>query len=152
MNTIYVSIIKLLILVISVVTLSYCSYNSGYNSAEVKYTKQLNDKLKQEQSKYLEIQHQLFQLQKEKENEIKIINSKHTAIVNGLRNRIERPIAIPPIQCTSTIDSSRTGSTGEQLFREDAEFLIGEALKAEVLKQSLLACRASQAVPIRNTP
>ena len=75
----------------------------------------------------------------DKENEIKAINSKHNAIVSGLRNRPERTI-IKEINSCSAICTG-AGSTGEQLFREDAEFLIREAQLAEILKASLTSCR-----------
>ena len=75
----------------------------------------------------------------DKENEIKAINSKHDAIVSSLRNRPERTTIKEVNNCSAVC--ARTGSTGEQLFREDAEFLIGEATKAMILRESLTACR-----------
>jgi hypothetical protein len=100
------------------------------------YNKQLKDQIDRTQT----LQKELTLVKLNKENEIYSINKRHSATINSLRNRPERTITITQDRSTP-IDSPREGSSGEQLFREDAEFLIGEAAKAEILKQSLLACR-----------
>lgn len=84
-------------------------------------------------------QESLVKAQKEKENAIKDLNKRHAAVVSSLQQRTQRPTSkdqtSTPTVCTGT------GSTGDRLYREDAEFLIGEAARAEVIKQALRACR-----------
>jgi hypothetical protein len=84
-------------------------------------------------------QESLVKAQKEKENAIKDLNKRHAAVVSSLQQRTQRPTSkdqtSAPTVCTGT------GSTGDRLYREDAEFLIGEAARAEVIKQALRACR-----------
>ena len=81
----------------------------------------------------------LVESQKEKENAIKDLNKRHAAIVSSLQQRPQRPASQeasnPSPVCTGK------GSSGDRLYREDAEFLIGEASRAEVIKQALRACR-----------
>jgi len=72
----------------------------------------------------------------EKEDEIRSINARHASILSSLQQRPTREQAQ-----TLPVVSSGARSTGQQLFREDAEFLIGEATRAETLKQSLIECR-----------
>lgn len=90
----------------------------------------------EQENKYQEI---LIQSLKEKENAIKDLNKRHAAIVNSLQQRPTRQSSseapTSPAVCTGT------ASTGDRLYREDAEFLIGEAARAEVIKQALRACR-----------
>ena len=131
--------IKYILQLVFALFIGYISYDYGYKTA---YNKQANLYLKQitdQDNKYQSLQKKLVSIQQDKENEIKAINVKHSAIINSLRNRPERITLQETNNCTAVC--SRTGSTGEQLFREDAEFLIGEATKAETLKQSLTACR-----------
>ena len=114
-------------------------YDYGYKTAYNKYNSQYIKQLKEQQASLQELQKKFVFTQLEKENEIKAINSKQDAIISSLRNRPER--ATQPASNDSPAICTGAGSTGEQLFREDAEFLIGEASKAEVLKQSLISCR-----------
>ena len=124
-------LIGLLLVFIGYVTYDY-GYKTAYNKQADTYIKQLEEqRLKQE-----ELQNKIILIQKGKENEIKAINIKHNAIISSLRNRPERIV----LKDSPTICSG-TGSTGEQLFREDAEFLIGEASKAMILRESLTSCR-----------
>ena len=65
------------------------------------------------------------------------INTRLRADLAGLRNRAERPAdlsAIPGNRCT--------GATGAELSRSDAEFLVGEAARADEIRAGLAACYA----------
>jgi hypothetical protein len=74
----------------------------------------------------------------EKEDEKAAIAAQRDAAVASLRNRPERrivvagPAAAPPANCQ--------GSTGAELSRPDAEFLVGEATRADNLRAALVAC------------
>ena len=87
-------------------------------------------------------QEELLKTQKEKENAIKALNKRHAAIVSGLQQRPSRPPEPAATEVSTAPVCSGTGSTGDRLYREDAEFLIGEAAKADILRQALKACRA----------
>jgi len=100
------------------------------------YNAQLKTQVQQTQT----LQKELTLIKLDKENEIHNLNKRHSAAINSLRNRPERIITITEDR-SPTVERPREGSTGEQLFREDAEFLIGEATKAMILRESLTACR-----------
>jgi len=131
--------VKYILQLLFILFVGYISYDYGYKTAFDRQSKSYIKQLEDQQTKFKKLQKEFVANQLEKENEIKAINSKHSIIVSSLRNRPERVTIKEVNNCTSVC--SGTGSTGEQLFREDAEFLIGEASKAEILKQSLLACR-----------
>lgn len=131
--------VKYILQVVFALFIGYISYDYGYKTA---YNKQANSYIKQlkdQEVKYQDLQKKFVLTQLDKENEIKAINSKHDAIISSLRNRPERTTIKENNDCS--VVCSRAGSTGEQLFREDAEFLIGEASKAMILRESLTACR-----------
>lgn len=131
--------VKYILQIVFVLFIGYISYDYGYKTAYNKQTNIYINQLKNQEIKYQDLQKKFVLTQLDKENEIKAINSKHDAIVSSLRNRPERTTIKETNNCSAVC--SGTGSTGEQLFREDAEFLIGEASKAMILKESLTACR-----------
>ena len=66
-----------------------------------------------------------------------IINTRLRADLASLRNRPERTAdlsAIPGARCS--------GATGAELSRSDAEFLVGEAARADEIRAGLAACYA----------
>src|SRR5690606_22427040 len=85
---------------------------------------------------------QIFDLQKEKEREIQIINSNHDALVRSLRERPSRN-STPPAENSSTDPTNSSGGvcTGRELSREDAEFLAREAARADTLREALIILR-----------
>ena len=65
------------------------------------------------------------------------INTRLRADLAGLRNRAERPADLSAISVTRC-----TGATGAELSRSDAEFLVGEAARADEIRAGLAACYA----------
>lgn len=81
-----------------------------------------------------ELQNQLDNERVKKNAEIKAINSKHNAIVSELRNRTSRSAA--------NTQNGKT-CTGAELLKEDAEFLIWEAARADEVVAELNYCYAN---------
>jgi hypothetical protein len=139
----YKIIVVSVIWLLSIIIPSWLSYGAGVDKEATKFLKYQRDQqalvLQQEEQHKVKLMEQL----KDKEDAIKGINKRHAVIVSGLRQRTERPVTIPTIKedCSASICSG-AGSTGEQLYRQDAEFLIGEAAKADVLREALKTCRA----------
>lgn len=71
-------------------------------------------------------------------DQITRINRAHALALDRLRNRPERPSGADLPQ-VATVGA---GGTGASLWREDAEFLVGEALRADQLRLDLQACQA----------
>ena len=138
---------KVISYIAGIIFLCYISYDYGNTKSNIAFK---DYKLKQQiviNNLSKEYQDKINLNNKEKEREISTINQRHSIIVASLQQRPQRNNDSLSNN-TSTI-SPRAGSTGEQLFREDAEFLIGEATKSEILKQSLINCRKqfNEAVP-----
>lgn len=72
-------------------------------------------------------------LEEVKNDEIRRIAAARDAALRELRNRPER--------MPETSAASCAGSSGAELSRPDAEFLVGEAARADQLRADLEACR-----------
>ena len=130
---------KLLIYILSIALSGWFFYGVGKDKEAKKLLEYQNAQkalLIEQENKY---QDMLIQSLKEKENAIKDLNKRHAAIVNSLQQRPARQDSSTPSSSSSVCTGA--GSTGDRLYREDAEFLIGEATRAEVIKQALRACR-----------
>ena len=130
---------KLLIYILSIALSGWFFYGVGKDKEAKKLLEYQNAQkalLIEQENKY---QDMLVQSLKEKENAIKDLNKRHAAIVNSLQQRPARQDSSTPSSSSSVCTGA--GSTGDRLYREDAEFLIGEATRAEVIKQALRACR-----------
>ena len=139
----YKIVAVVVIWLMSIIIPSWLSYGAGVDKEATKFLKYRQSQqalvLQQEEQHKAKLTEQL----KDKEDAIKSINKRHAAIVSGLRQRTERPITIPTVkEANSASVCTGTGSTGEQLYRQDAEFLIGEAAKADILREALKTCRA----------
>lgn len=128
--------LKLVLIIIAVCVLSLFGYK--YLNQKNKELQNLNNQLQLVIKNNQDLDLKLKKAFKEKEDEIKIINSKHANIIRSLSNR---PSRSEPTLKDDSVNCSRAGSTGKQLSREDAEFLIGEATKAMILRESLASCR-----------
>lgn len=138
----YKLIAVIVIWLLSLMLTGWFSYKAGVDKEATKFLKYRQSQqalvLEQQEEHKTKLTEQL----KDKEDAIKSINQRHAAIVSGLRQRTERPDTITPSkEASSASVCTGTGSTGEQLYREDAEFLIGEAAKADIIRQALKTCR-----------
>ena len=79
-------------------------------------------------------------LRKEKDENINKLTNRLNATLNELRHRSYRP-ASATVPKTSIIGPSAEGCTGRELYRQDAEFLIREAARADKLRESLIQCQ-----------
>lgn len=70
-----------------------------------------------------------------KQNEINAINRANAALVAELQQRPARQTGMPQDAGTNQI-----GCDGSKLYREDAEFLAGEAAAADKLQSALKSC------------
>ena len=82
-------------------------------------------------------------LRQEKTLEIRHLSAARDAALRELRNRDERPAV--GSDAAAAADPAGAGPaascTGAQLFRQDAEFLVREAARADVVRASLMECR-----------
>jgi hypothetical protein len=82
-------------------------------------------------------------LRKDKDREIRDLNARTAALTNSLRDRPSRPTAeTSTVSSTASAGCAPSSCTGAGLSREDAQFLAGEAARADELRASLKQCHA----------
>ncbi len=82
-------------------------------------------------------------LRQEKDRETRDLNSRVTALTNSLRDRPSRPAnPVSAVPSTASAGCPAPVCTGAGLSREDAEFLAGEATRADELRIALKQCQA----------
>lgn len=82
-------------------------------------------------------------LRQEKDSEAKHLAARFQRVIDGLRDRPERPAATDPVPTASGIVVAAAACTGAQLYRPDAEFLARESERADQLRIALKECQAS---------
>lgn len=84
-------------------------------------------------------------LRQEKTLEIRHLSAARDAALRELRNRDKRPAVGNGAAATSSPAGAGAAAscTGAQLFRQDAEFLVWEAARADEVRASLIECRAA---------
>jgi hypothetical protein len=78
-------------------------------------------------------------LRKTKDAQIRNLDTRLAAALDGLRNRPDRPGASD--MPTDTGAASATGCTGAQLYKRDGEFLVRESARADRLLADLAQCQ-----------
>lgn len=82
-------------------------------------------------------------LRQEKDLEIRNLNARSAALNNSLRDRSSRPAnPVSAVPSTTSVGPTVASCTGAGLSREDAEFLAGEATRADELRVALKQCQA----------
>jgi hypothetical protein len=79
----------------------------------------------------------LTQRQEDYEDRLRTVGRQRDAALAGLRDRPERP-AVP---ASGAGAEACQGATGTSLSRSDAEFLVGEASRADELRAALERCQ-----------
>ena len=153
-NTLYV---RLAIIAI-VIGLGYTAYNNFYdnvfdkgaNSVQVKWDAVETERSKVAAEEKTKKAMADLAMKKESETQLRLLNEKNKSlnatvatITRELRNRPDRPTNPGTTNLPSNPTTEpATGSTGKELYRADAEFLIGEAARAEKLIILLESCKA----------
>ena len=88
------------------------------------------------------LQNSFDNIQKEKDAKIKTLNARVASLTRSLQERPSRPES-SGISNDSRAEEGKSGGTGTGLYREDSEFLLGEATRAELIKGELLSCYKS---------
>lgn len=138
----YKIVVVVIIWLLSIIIPSWLSYGAGVDKEATKFLKYRQSQQSLVLAQEEEHKQQLVKQLKDKEDAIKSLNQRHASIVNSLRQRTERPITLTfSTETSGSSISTGAGSTGQQLYREDAEFLVGEAAKADILREALKSCR-----------
>lgn len=90
----------------------------------------------------IELEQEFDNIQKEKNAKIQTLNARVASLTRSLQERPNRPEP-SGVPNSTGIEESKPGATGAQLYRQDGEFLAGEAARAELIKEELLGCYKS---------
>lgn len=112
-------------------------WDSKYQALVNQYKEEVIKAEKEARSKEQKLQAAVDNERQIKDEEIRIIRSKLDASLYQLRQRSLRPTADSP----GTSDFK--GATGSQLYREDGEFLVREAARADEVRAGLKECYSS---------
>lgn len=125
------TIIRYAGIAVTILTLLLGVYAKGRHDVQVKFNAYKMEQQKQARIKEQEHQAATDQIRKEKDAEIVAINSKLVDAISELRKRPARP---------AQVTNNGQSGTGATLYAEDAEFLIREAARADVIRTALNAC------------
>ena len=106
----------------------------SYKSQQLKINADLSEAAR---SKEQELQASANKIQKVKDNEIRKITNLNANLVDSLRSRKSRT---EQVSLSSNSRDPEASCTGQQLYREDAEFLAGLAKEADEITVSLVQC------------
>jgi len=98
---------------------------------ESKYQREIAQSIQQARDTEHRLIEAADQTRKQKDAEIKAINDRLALVTGELRKRPSR---------TNQSTTTCPGGTGSSLYAEDGEFLIGEAARADKLRQALKEC------------
>jgi len=127
-------------------------YYKGNSAGMAKVKQQWDQERLQQQGEHIQalsdarikeqnLQLQADRLREEKDNEIRNLNARATALSNSLRDRPSRATTVASTVSSSTGLSCPTLTcTGAELSREDGEFLAGEAARADEARTLLKQC------------
>jgi hypothetical protein len=79
-------------------------------------------------------------LTKEKADALQELNRVSTKLANSLRNRPSRPASTGDMPSLTSNGQAANGCTAAQLFREDAEIVVRESVRADTIRIELENC------------
>lgn len=100
--------------------------------------------MQKSQDRERQLQSKLNRLEEEKNHEITRLNANVDHLLGKLRERQTRPATAPgTLPAITPSSESPKGCTGAELYREDGEFLVREAARADTLRLFLAQCEAA---------
>lgn len=92
-------------------------------------------------SREARLQSSIDAITEEKNREINTLNRRHAAVVDSMRKRANRPAGGDAVPTPARPGDAQRSCTGRELYRQDGEFLVGEAATAERVRLQLVACQ-----------
>ncbi len=114
-------------------------YKHGHDVGAQEIQSQWDDERAQAAIKSQELQSTVDKLRETKNRELAKLNRDVRNLTDSLRSRPERPSSA----ATASAGDDRDGCTGATVYKQDGEFLIGEATRADQLRIALIQCQAA---------
>ena len=115
----------------------YQGYDYGRRSVQVKWDAEKAAIVTAQREKEALLQANMDKLREDKRRETAKLRRTVAALTDSLRNRPERP-AVP---ASATDGDAGRGCTGAELYREDAELVVAESERAEIIRIALKKCQ-----------
>lgn len=115
--------------------------NQGYQHAKAEFTEQVFSAVAEARKREAALQTNADTIRKEKDDAIQNLRVAYASDLERLRQRPNRP-STPNLPAPASDGAPQAGCTGAQLYRPDAEFSLGEAVRAETIRTELKACYA----------
>ena len=122
---------------VSLVLAIYQGYEYGRRSLQAEWDSEKATAITAQRTKEAELQANMDKLREDKNRETAKLRRTVAALTDSLRDRPERP-AVPEV--ASAGDAGR-GCTGAELYREDAELVVAESERAEIIRIALKKCQ-----------
>lgn len=148
-------LLSILSTVLAIGILSYCVYRVGYkngakfvkdewNAEKLAILQAQQEQLLIKDKKERQLQTRIDKLQVERQRELKNLSAQLDAALSQLQERPDRITgSIKSVSGDPSIGDDKSGCTGNELYRSDAEFLIREAERADQLRLALKRCESA---------
>ena len=113
-------------------------YNAGLHEAQLTCQADKQALENQHAKDIADAQAAADQIALAKDAKVRTLNTQLANALASLRKRADRPAAASSVPTSA---APATSCTGAELYRPDAEFLIGEAARADKLRLDLIECQ-----------
>jgi hypothetical protein len=119
---------------------------SQWDAEKLAVSQAIAEELERVRAKEQALQAKLTKQRREYQYENDRLTTLYLSALSSLSDRPDRPADRPDVPQDSDIGAvPADGCTGAELFRPDAEFLVGQAARADQLRIALKACLAHNA-------
>ena len=117
----------------------YTGHIHGQEDVQVRWDREKASLIAAQHDKERALQANMDKLRENKNRETARLNATVRALTHSLRDRPERPA----VGASAAVGNDAAGCNGAELYRPDAEFLIGESARADSLRIALIQCQAA---------
>lgn len=107
---------------------------------ELQYAKEKFKLIDRAQAETFALRDQVDAITKDKNVKVQALNARVATLTRSLSERPERPASNGSVPGSASNAESAQGATGLGLYREDSEFLLGEAARADEIRIELQSC------------
>jgi hypothetical protein len=116
---------------------------AAWEAERITQARQRTEALQQARQREVALQTTVDRLRGEHHEAIHRVTAERDALVRELRRRAARPTGYMPAAAQAAGAQPAAGCSADQLYREDAEGLVGIAADAELVRASLMECRGA---------
>ncbi len=111
--------------------------NYGAKAVQAKWDSEKAAAVTAQRDKEAALQASMDKLREEKNRETAKLRRTVAALTDSLRDRPERP----SVPASANAGDGASGCTGAELYRQDSQFLVNEATRADQIRLALKSCQ-----------